>query len=179
MIQKKYKRAIDGGVIEIPLWGNFGFVYAKHIDGTKHEELGRLLSIIKVYNFISPQPLDDITILKTKEYLYTGILVAGLPPTITKGYWKVIGKAELTLHDIQPLIFKKRASPNERWKLTINGDREIKSNDEVIWDQYEEYKYRGTGNIELRLTLKFMELENVDPSNYLDLKDERIKWMLN
>jgi len=177
MIKKNYKRAIDGGIIEIPLWENFGYTYAKRIDGTKHPELDGLIDIIHVFDFWTKEPLEDLTILTTKPSLIT-LLVAGLPPTITKNYWNVVGKSSITNGDLEPLILKKRVNDDDPWFLTENGRKRVELPADKTWDDYEQYVYQGTGNIEIRLTLKFMELEGINPKDHIDVTDERVSWML-
>ena len=176
MIQKSYKRAIDGGIIQIPLWDNFGFCYAKHIDATKHPELDGLMSVLKVFDLRMSTPIQNLSLLENKEFIHSGILVAGLPPTITKGLWQVIGKDSINEKDLTPLKFKRDKYDSGSWVLTINGkfvDEEVDNLDDL-----EEYAYNGTGNIEIRLTILFMLKEGIDPRKKLDLNDDRVKWLV-
>lgn len=177
MIKKNYKRAIDGGIIEIPLWEKFGYAYAKRIDGTKHPELEGLIDIIHVFNHWTKEPLIDLSILTSKDFLTT-YLVAGLPPTISQEYWKVVGKSEISNKDLEPLILKKRVDDIDPWFLTENGHKQVELPANKTWDDYDQYVYQGTGNIEIRLTIEFMKLEGINPRDHMDVTDERISWML-
>ncbi|MEQ8555096.1 MAG: hypothetical protein RIC06_00475 [Cyclobacteriaceae bacterium] len=177
MIKKNYRRAVDGGIIEIPLWDNFGYSYAKRIDGTKHPELEGLIDIIRVFNFWTKEPLEDLTILTTTPTLIS-LLVAGLSRPITQKYWKVVGKSSIINDDLEPLILKKRIDDEDPWFLTENGRKRVELPVDNTWDDYEQYIYQGTGNIEIMLTLKFMELEGINPQDHMDVTDERVSWML-
>ena len=177
MIKKEYKRAVDGGIIEIPLWNNFGYAYAKRIDGTKHPELEGLIDLIRVFNYWAKKPLENLSLLASKPILNT-YLVAGLPPTITKKQWKVIGKAAILSEDLAPVLLKRRFDDDDPWFLTENGHKKMALPADRSWEDYEQYAYQGTGNIEIRLTLKILELEGLDPKDHIDVTDQRIKWMI-
>ena len=179
MKTKSYKRAVDGCILEIPLWGNFGFAYSKYINGSKHEQLGNLVSILKVYNKRFDKPLDDLTGLHSIEYLNPGILMAGIRPTVSKGFWKIVGKADISVDDLKPLMFKKQDVLSGEWKLTINGEETNSVDNDINWDNYEEYVYYASGSIEIRLTLLFMLIDNIKPDSYLDLENETIQYHYN
>ncbi len=97
---------------------------------------------------------------------------------ITQKYWKVVGKSSIINDDLEPLILKKRIDDEVPWFLTENGRKRVELPVDKTWDDYEQYIYQGTGNIEIMLTLKFMELEGINPQDHMDVTDERVSWML-
>jgi hypothetical protein len=175
MKRKKLKRKVDGCILEIPLCSGYGYAYAKYIDGTKHQELGRLVALLKVFNYKSDKPLEDLTVLATKPYLHDNLLVAGLAPTITQGYWKVIGKFPLEAKDLVAPQYKKHYDFGNYWTVVIDGEKEERRDLEQI-KHLEPYSYFGSGSIEVRLSMEFMEKDGDNPEELLDMKDESIAY---
>lgn len=175
MKRKELKRKVDGCILEIPLCSGYGYTYAKYIDGTKHRELGELIALLKVFDYRSDKPLEDLTILASMPYLYDNLLVAGLPTTITQGYWKAVGKFPIEAKDLVAPQYKKHYDFGNYWTVLTDGKKEEKKDLEEI-KHLESYAYLGSGNIEVRLTMAFMEKNGDKPEELLDMKDASIAY---
>jgi hypothetical protein len=175
MKRKELKRKVDGCILEIPLCSGYGYAYAKYIDGTKHPELGRLVDLIKVFDYKSDKPLEDLEVLTLKTYLYDNLLVAGLPPTITQGYWKVVGKFPIEAKDLVAPHYKQYYKLGNYWTVLIDGKKEERRESEEI-KHLEPYSGFGSGSIEVRLSMAFMKKNGDNPEELLDMKDESINY---
>jgi hypothetical protein len=176
----KKNRIASGDVISIPLLKDLGYAFCKYIDLTKLNSKILMPEVIKVYDLRSnDQSLNHS--FQSTPYLLNPISVAGLLPTIKAGFWKVIGKVELTEDDHTIPDFK---SGNSTWEESEKGEWFLHKHGQLqsIRASFEDVKYLqpfvnlSTSNIELRLTMYHLLNEKKSVKDYFDLSDERYKW---
>lgn len=169
------KRLKQGSIVAIPLLHGLGFAYAKYINAQKLDSDVSYPDILKVYSTRFNTEVIDVNNLS--DYLISPILVAGLRPTLTKGYWRIIGIKEFCVEDnLIPDFFEGHSTdsdlPKNTWYKYIGCDTNNRSK-----TTYEEIKYlqpyvgQGSGNIEIKLTMYFMLKESIRVEDFFDLTD--------
>lgn len=169
------KRLKQGSIVAIPLLHGLGFAYAKYINALKLDSDVSYPDILKVYSTRFNNEVIDLNNLS--DYLISPILVAGLRPTLTKGYWKIIGKKEFCDEDnLIPDFFKGHSTdsdvPEGTWFKFVGCNTSNKTR-----VAYQEVKYLqhyigyGSGNIEILLTMYFMLKESIRIDDFFDLTD--------
>lgn len=172
---------IESGVIlEIELPMGFGYAYAKYVD--IHLLIGRYFdsSLLKVYDFISKEPIKNIDLFKDKDLLFGPALLTG-KPSVRKTGWKAVGKY-LTDDDFKVPFFKsvnkfpyivENESLIGPWHLVTLGVSEVITPYEKI-KHLEQAVLEGSDQIEARIVMellrrdgreinKFYELNKVEP----------------
>lgn len=65
-----------------------------------------LSEVISVFDFRTDIALEDLDLVKDKNYLLSPVTVAGLRPTLRQGLWKNIGNVPLVKSDNEVPDFK-------------------------------------------------------------------------
>ena len=155
-----------GDLIQIPLWGDLGYAYAKYIDLSKYSNMP---SLIKVYEYWTDSDIFDKDKIEDSKYLTQPMLVAGITNILRKGKWRVVGHVQLSEDDERIPHFR---SHEPRWEdensakewcyiEDCNVNKRVKVPFESI-RHLERYVAQGTGNIEIKITMQIIKKEGLE-----------------
>src|SRR5688500_2820170 len=80
---------ISGSILEFKVPLNLGYAYCKILDFRNIREFDGVLA--KVFDFIVKYPINDINVLRDKDWFFGAKRLMGLPNTRGKGAWKFKG----------------------------------------------------------------------------------------
>lgn len=174
------KNISTGDLLQIPLWGNLGYAYAKYIDLSKYSNMPTL---IKVFEYWTQSKGFEESMIEQSKYLVQPMLVAGINPILREKKWEVVGKLNLKADDREIPHFR---SHEPRWEEESNAkewcyiedcnvDKRVITAFENI-KHLERYAAQGTGNIEIKVTMQIIKKENLNVSDYFDMKDETVEY---
>lgn len=83
------KDFISGTVLEFQVPINLGYAYCKILDFRYIREFDGVLA--KVFDYVVSEPIEDINILRDKDWLFGARRMPWLPGTRGKGAWKMKG----------------------------------------------------------------------------------------
>lgn len=169
----------SGDILQIPLPKGLGFAYAKYVNLLEINANYSYSCLIRVYNkrFINSE--ISINDLEKQELLLSPLLIGGVPPSISKGMWKIVGNLPLT--DEEKLIpHYKRKDPlinlNEKnisgWYYIIDADISQK-----IPSTYEQVKHlekigaTGALLVGTKIAMAFLLDEGKNIEDYFELKE--------
>lgn len=173
------KKIETGDIIQIPLPKGLGYGYALYIDLLKILPDPTLPDLIKVYNYKSVNEVQDLSTVTNNDFLLNPLLVAGLPPTLKKGIWKIVGNKEVFGKDLEIPHFKQFGPPwvNEEkeakeWYYIANADisKKIKVEHKNV-KHLEPFRASGTGVIETKIAMAFLMQKNKKVEDYFELKE--------
>ncbi|AFM02689.1 hypothetical protein Fleli_0191 [Bernardetia litoralis DSM 6794] len=166
------KHLKEGMVFQIPLWGNFGYAYAKYII---FENTRQKYEAIKIYCTHTKTKNVNLNDLDLSSYIYQPILLAGSRVIMRKKIWEVIGKVDVTEEEHIIPDFKYIDSWDKSFFLTKNLLNRTPIEFEKV-KHLEDEAYIASGNIEIRTTITFIEKEGKKVEDYLDLTNENVAY---
>lgn len=169
---------ISGSILEFKIPCGLGFGYCKIVDFRSIREFDGVLA--KVYDCFVTEPLKDISILDSKEWLFGARRLAGLPNTRGKGAWKFKGVLISPDDNIIPdfkysqkfSALMDDESALKEWYAIINL---TESNDKTC--SYEAVKHLentavGTQyGIEIRTAMEYYRCHDLDIAKDFDLNE--------
>jgi len=168
----------SGDILQIPLLFNLGFAYAKYIDIHKIFK-ANYPSLIKVYEYWTPDKNFALNMIEQSSYLLDTILVAGILPTIKNNLWTNIGNLPINQNDLTIPKFK---THEPVWNTEENAKKwfivegfDISNKVEAAFEQVKHLDTigaEGTGNIETIISMRILIKENIPIDKYFDLSNE-------
>jgi len=170
-----------GSILQIPLPKDLGFAYAKYIDLSKINSSISFPDMIRVFNYRTENENYDLSLMKIHDYIIAPKLVSGLPPTIRKGFWKIIGKGELIDQDMDIPHFSRNEDWSEvdpdkqdkdKWYYCVDADSSKK-----IKSVFENVKHLtllsaiGSGVLETEIAMAFLMKEGKNVEKYFELDE--------
>jgi len=182
---KAMKRIRTGDIVKIPLWGSFGYAYARYIDISKFPSVS-YPSLIEVYEYWTKTQNFEFDHLIKSNFLVQPILVLGINPTLRNGFWEIVKRTDMNIAAIELPHFR---SHEPRWDVEENAKewcyiRDCDSTNRVK-TSYDNVKHlesggaKGTGNIEIYLTMQVMKKEEINIEDHFDLNDETFRYQYN
>jgi hypothetical protein len=171
---------ISGSILEFKVPLDLGYAYCKILDFRSIREFDGVL--VKVFDYIVKEAINDITILRDKDWLFGARRMPWLPGTRGKGAWKMkgalIAEDDNIIPDFKYCIksspFVIDESKLEPWFAIHNINQSC-----VEPDGYESVKHledtvvSGRLGIEIRTAMEYCRVNKIDIKKYFDL-DETI-----
>lgn len=169
----------NGDVLEIPLPKGLGFAYAKYIDLTQDNSSSRYPCLVQVYNFRATERLVSIDNLEDIDLLFSPLLVGGVPPTVSKGKWKVVGNFPVSEIDNHIPDFKLHEPPvltndedAEEWFYVVNADISKKNKSEYSNVKHlETLGAIGSDLLPIKVAMGLIKSEGENILDYFELEE--------
>jgi len=169
---------ISGTVLEFKVPINLGYAYCKILDFRHIREFDGVL--VKVFDHIVKEPIDDINILREKDWLFGARRMPWLPGTRGKGAWKMKGVLisedddeipdfKYCLGDSYLIEDPSKIGP---WYAIRNIN--ISSNEPYSYESIrhlENTVISTRGAIEKRTAMEYCRIHEIDVKDHFDLND--------
>ena len=176
MARQKVK---NGDILEIPLPRGLGFAYAKYIDLIATNADNRYPCLVQIYNLRKSKSLTSISDLEKIELLFSPLLVGGVPPTVAKGKWKIVGNFPISESDQyipdfkahEPLVITEYIEVKE-WYYVPNADisRKVRSEYNAV-KHLENFGAIGADLIPIKIAMGLIMAEKKDIRDYFALEE--------
>ncbi|MBZ5858569.1 hypothetical protein [Flavihumibacter profundi] len=169
---------LSGSVFEFKVPKDLGFAYCKILDFRYIREFDGLLA--KVFDYIVKEPLSDIRILASNDWLFGARRLACLPNTRGKGAWKFKGVVVSEDDNIIPdFKYSNKLSPLIEDESVINEWYAIKNiresnNIPCTYMQVRHLEDTSVGSqygIEIRTAMEFYRQQGLNIKENFDLND--------
>ena len=167
---------IKGSVFEYKLPLNIGFGYCKVIDFRNIRKFDGI--IVKVFDYISKEPLKEIGCLGNVDYLFGARRLSDIPNTRGKGAWKMKGVLISADDNVIPdFKYSNKSSPLVKDESTVSPWFVVKDINKTSEIQYSYDKVRhlednvitGQLGIELRTAMEYMRINKIDIRKHFDI----------
>ena len=170
---------ISESVLEFKVPKDLGYAYCKILDFRHIREFDGVLA--KVYDYIVKEPINDITILDKKGWLFGARRLADLPNTRGKQAWKFKGVLIAEDDNIIPdFKYAPKASPLIEDESTIEKWYVNRSIDQLSYEEvctYGQVKHlentvvNSQMGIEIRTAMEYYRINKLDIKKDFDLED--------
>jgi|SRR5450432_2749490 len=165
---------ISGTILEFKIPLDLGYAYCKILDFRYIREFDGVL--VKVFDHIVKEPVNDINILREKDWLFGSRRMPWLPGTRGKGAWKIKGvllaQDDSVIPDFKYCIksspFSEDESKLEPWDIVRNIKDYIPSEYEKV-KHLEDTVVSPRPAIEIRTAMEYYRMQNVDVKKDFDL----------
>ena len=167
---------IKGRVFEYKLPLNIGFGYCKVIDFRNIRKFDGI--IVKVFDYISKEPLKEIGCLGNVDYLFGARRLSDIPNTRGKGAWKMKGVLISADDNVIPdFKYSNKSSPLVKDESNVSPWFVVKDINKTSEIQYSYDKVRhledtvitGQLGIELRTAMEYMRINKIDIRKHFDI----------
>jgi hypothetical protein len=168
------KDFIHGSILEFVVPLDLGFAYCKIFDFRNIREFDGVL--VKVFDNIVKKPLNEISILREKDWLFGARRMPWLPGTRGKGAWKLkgvlIGEDDNVIPDFKYCIksspFVEDESKLEPWDAVKNINKYVPSPYENV-KHLEDTVVSPSPAIEIRTAMEYCRINGIDIKKHFDL----------
>ncbi|WP_303311503.1 hypothetical protein [Hymenobacter sp. BT730] len=182
------KRLKSGHILRLPLWHGWGFAYAKYVNVVGLQGNDLYPDLLKIFDYRSPTD-EPLQLNKLGDYLTQPVLLAGRLPTMRQQLWQIVG--EMPLLDEDRLLPDMRVreesisnsicgfSPPRPGATLYTRNLAIRPAVETATFNAAHLEFIGafgSGLIEIRATMAFMQQEGASIADYFDLNDPRDKY---
>jgi hypothetical protein len=170
---------ISGTVLEFKVPINLGYAYCKILDFRYIREFDGVLA--KVFDHIVSEPIEDINILREKDWLFGARRMPWLPGTRGKGAWKMKGILIAEDDNVIPEFkYSTKYSPLEEDKSKLGPWYVIRNINESSKDTYpyecikhlEDTVVSPRPGIETRTAMEYCRIHNMSIEQYFDLGNQ-------
>jgi hypothetical protein len=167
---------VSGTVLEFTVPISLGYAYCKILDFRHIREFDGVL--VKVFDHIVKEPIDDINILQEKDWLFGARRMPWLPGTRGKGAWKMKGILIAgDDNDIPDFKYSIKYNPLEEDKSKLGPWYVIRNLGESSKEPYpyecvkhlEDTLLSPRPAIETRTAMEYCRILNMDIKQYFDL----------
>jgi len=167
---------ISGTILEFKVPLNLGYAYSKILDFRYIREFDGVL--VKVFDHIVKEPINDISILSAKDWLFGTRRMPWLPGTRGKGAWKMkgvlISEDDNIIPDFKYCIkssaYMKDVSKLEPWDIVKNINNYIPSSYDKV-KHLEDTVVTPRLGIERRTAMEYCRINKMDVNEYFDMSD--------
>ena len=167
---------ISGTILEFKVPLNLGYGYCKILDFRNMRMFDGVL--VKVFDHITKEPINDISILSNKDLLFGCRRMPWLPGTRGKGAWKVkgvlIAKEDNAIPDFKYCIKASHLiedlSKIEPWYAVKNINNYILSSYEKV-NHLEDTVVTPRPGIEIRTAMEYCRIHKMDIKKLFELNE--------